>query len=136
MSIRSIIATPTESGFFGRYVHHGGDPRTRVPLLLTLRQGRFAGSTQAMADLLINAHHAGWATLPTPNRPGGCCYCHNDFGDGPQVLTEREADPLWHEAVYILHPDHLQILPAHPSGTSWQTPYRLPWTASPADLRL
>ncbi|WP_042375661.1 hypothetical protein [Streptacidiphilus neutrinimicus] len=135
MSIRSIIASPTASGFSGRYVHNDGRPRTRIPLLLTLHQQRFAGSTRSMTDLLIRDHPAGWATLPTPTQLGGC-YCHGNWNDEPQSLTEREADPLWHEAVYILHADRIQVLPAHASGTRWDPSYDIPWTTDPARLHL
>ncbi|MEY9936992.1 hypothetical protein [Streptacidiphilus sp. MAP5-3] len=133
MSSRSIIAIPTGSGFSGRYVHHDGHPSVRVPLLLALHRQRFDGNTQAMADLLVHDHPAGWADLPTLTRLGGC-YCHGPRNDDPQLLTERHADPLWHEAVYILHPDHLQVLPAHPCGTRWNPAYDIAWTADPASL--
>jgi hypothetical protein len=119
----SVVARRTTSGFAGRYVHNDGQPALRVPLLLHLHAGPFAGDVDAMARFLIDDHPAGWSQLgldphvdtgwinpyPPIGDDGFRCYCHGDRHDPPELITEQEADPDWHEWTYMLTPQCLEI---------------------------
>ncbi|PYC66039.1 hypothetical protein C7C46_31865 [Streptomyces tateyamensis] len=143
MSIRSIIARPTPDGYAGRYVHSHGHPSQRVPILLTSVQGHFAGNTEAAARYYLDEHPAGWSRLgaafTTPLGPvalgpdSNQCYCHGTWDDGPNLLTQDDVDPLWHEWIYLMRADGLQII-----RTDWRkctqadwASHLLPWTTHP-----
>ncbi|WP_329562044.1 hypothetical protein [Kitasatospora sp. NBC_01266] len=147
MSTRSIIARLTPDGFAGRYVHEEGCPIDRVPILLTAIQEHFAGDIEAAARFYLDDHPAGWLSLgtdftiePTYHGPAGAadamhnrCFCHGRDDEGPTLLTHASVDPLWHEWIYLLRPDGLQII-----RTDWRkctqdtwASHLLPWTTNP-----
>ncbi|WP_051970813.1 hypothetical protein [Kitasatospora azatica] len=148
MSIRSVIARPTPDGYAGRYVHSDGHPTTRIPILLAAVQGHFGGDPQAAARFYLDEHPAGWYELgldftTTPGytetrpHPAGAwpnrCFCHGDRADAPELLTHENVDAVWHEWIYLLRPDGLQII-----RTDWRkstqadwASHLLPWTTNP-----
>lgn len=142
MSIRSIIARPTPDGFAGRYVHQDGHPTDRVPILMTAVQGHFAGNVSTATRFYLDDHPAGWLSLgieftTTPNyrAPAAAnrCFCHGRDDEGPALLTHDTVDPLWHEWIYLLRADGLQII-----RTDWRkctqatwASHLLPWTTNP-----
>jgi hypothetical protein len=141
VSIRSIIARPTGDGFAGRYVHQDGHPTARVPILLTAFQTHFVGNITAATRFYLDDHPAGWLSLGTdftaaPNyQAPSCanrCFCHGRDDEGPTLLTHDTVDPLWHEWIYLLRTDGLQII-----RTDWRkctqatwASHLLPWSTS------
>ncbi|GAA1082687.1 hypothetical protein [Kitasatospora arboriphila] len=148
MSIRSIIARPAPGGFAGRYVHSGGHPDRRVPVLLTTVQRLYGGDPGAAARHYLDDHPAGWSRLgPAVPAPGGRpapyedpyappeqCYCHGRWSGPAQLITHDTADPLWHEWIYLLRPDGLEVIRTDwrkSTRTEWAS-HLLPWNTDPA----
>ncbi|MEV7523736.1 hypothetical protein [Streptomyces sp. NPDC091371] len=129
MSIRAVIARQTpDGGLAGTYLH-GGDPAHVVPVLLSAVAGHFGGDAEALAHYLIDDHPAGWSALggnfaadpgfiePTRGNVGlsfaqhrlNRCYCHGDRTDPPRPFTAADLQPLWHDWVYVINPDRLDV---------------------------
>ncbi|GAA1215392.1 hypothetical protein GCM10009665_01520 [Kitasatospora nipponensis] len=147
MSTRSIIARPTPSGFAGRYVHREGAPTHRIPALLTAVRGHFGGDIQAAARFYLDDHPAGWERLGTDFRamPGSIgpgvdqdaghnrCFCHGTRSEDACLITQDTVDPLWHEWIYLLRHEGLQVI-----RTDWRkctqadwASHLLPWSTDP-----
>jgi hypothetical protein len=106
MSTRACIATGTKEKWNGVYTHFDGYPTHHGPIVWkAIKDGIF--------NAMIDNHPGGWSSV------GKECYCHSEYfterdgsiaTDSPYYspdapdgrMSERSADPLFIEWVYIL----------------------------------
>ncbi|MEV6820964.1 hypothetical protein AB0M72_19640 [Nocardiopsis dassonvillei] len=152
MSTRGAIALPntTGKGWWGRYHHFDSYPTGLGAELFRLYHDTFDRDHEAMAQVLVKDHPAGWSTLirshsSRPFERGHFehtgfrnlddpdhdlypqCYCHGRREETEQVLicrcpvAPKRCDPVFIEWAYVITPVGLLALTSwHPDSGAGQ----------------
>ena len=126
MGTRSIIGTPNDQGFEGRYVHWDGYPSgVGAAVFETYRQLADLDAVKAYA--IREGQEGYWSSYYDPSTPSGDTGWHSDNGNS----WANQTDDWGAEYAYLLTERGLDILENRVPG--WQRIALVPWDAQDVD---
>jgi hypothetical protein len=125
MGTRGVIARPVGEGFEGRYHHWDSYPEGLGQTLFRVRNGHFAGDSEAMLKFLLD-DHTGWSTINGANfdsapgfsesgfvTDGPACYCHGGRHEEGWLVTAANASGAGCEYAYVIDGAQLLVLSSY-----------------------